>query len=375
MKTRFHALDAFRGICAISVVLFHLQILGAISEWRFFREAEIFVEFFFVLSGFVLAHGYGYKQKLPFLPFIQARIWRLFPLHIVMLFAFILLELGKLFAYKHAGIHFNSLPFTEQNHISEIVPNLLLIQSWVGAFDHLSFNYPSWSISVEFYLYLILYFTIAAFSKTRQLSWVIISIVSLVSLGMQSDTLTPQAIKGLACFFSGATTYLIYRKIYDVSLSKLTATLLEISLILTTVVLVISEFPFKPIASVFVFSSMVLLFSFESGFVSRILLQTPLQYAGKLSYSIYMTHAAILLCLQSVFMVLEKLTHYKLTIMFNDKRYLTLGNEIANNFLVFSVVLIVLLVSHFSYHYIEVVGQRFNRSRAQRSFQAKLSQN
>ena len=64
MNRRFEVLDAFRGICAVAVVIFHMHLVGSITELSFFRGSSIFVEFFFVLSGFVLAHGYAYKKTL-----------------------------------------------------------------------------------------------------------------------------------------------------------------------------------------------------------------------------------------------------------------------------------------------------------------------
>lgn len=66
MNKRFEALDAFRGICAISVVIFHMHFIDSITELSFFRGSAIFVEFFFILSGFVLAHGYGSREGLKF---------------------------------------------------------------------------------------------------------------------------------------------------------------------------------------------------------------------------------------------------------------------------------------------------------------------
>ncbi|MBM5574628.1 acyltransferase [Deefgea sp. CFH1-16] len=60
-KHRFIVLDSFRGLCALSVVVFHLHLWQGFSEWDFFRSAGLMVEFFFTLSGFVLA--YRYQQE------------------------------------------------------------------------------------------------------------------------------------------------------------------------------------------------------------------------------------------------------------------------------------------------------------------------
>ena len=75
MKGRFEALDAFRGICAICVVIFHMNILNSFTEISFFRGSAILVDFFFALSGFVLAHSYGFKQNLKFKKFMKTIIW------------------------------------------------------------------------------------------------------------------------------------------------------------------------------------------------------------------------------------------------------------------------------------------------------------
>ena len=54
-KRVFHALDAGRGIAALVVVLFHLP---AAMRGEGFGNAHLAVDFFFGLSGFVLAHAY-----------------------------------------------------------------------------------------------------------------------------------------------------------------------------------------------------------------------------------------------------------------------------------------------------------------------------
>ena len=54
---RFVLLDGFRGLAALLVVLFHAERDGS----PFYRLDPLFlmVDFFFVLSGFVLLHAYG----------------------------------------------------------------------------------------------------------------------------------------------------------------------------------------------------------------------------------------------------------------------------------------------------------------------------
>src|SRR3546814_13395214 len=91
-EKRFLSLDSFRGLMALSVMVYHLRVSGSFTEWLLFRHAEVFVSFFFVLSGFVLTHAYGSSVKFNFRKFFISRTFRLLPLHLFMLGVFILLE-------------------------------------------------------------------------------------------------------------------------------------------------------------------------------------------------------------------------------------------------------------------------------------------
>lgn len=51
---RFEALDSLRGVCAILVVMFHMPVASHWRDWGFIQHAYLFVDYFFVLSGFVM---------------------------------------------------------------------------------------------------------------------------------------------------------------------------------------------------------------------------------------------------------------------------------------------------------------------------------
>src|SRR5690348_368784 len=91
--SRFVALDSWRGICAVLVVLFHFTSVlpSALDGSMFIRNSYLFVDFFFVLSGFVLCHGYrgriaGTHDAWRFALRRFARVW---PLHAVVLACFV----------------------------------------------------------------------------------------------------------------------------------------------------------------------------------------------------------------------------------------------------------------------------------------------
>lgn len=73
---RFLTLDALRGVAAVVVLIIHMGGLPA----RWLSGGYLAVDFFFVLSGFVLAHAYG-ERAISFGAFLRARAIRLYPLY------------------------------------------------------------------------------------------------------------------------------------------------------------------------------------------------------------------------------------------------------------------------------------------------------
>ncbi len=360
MNQRFLVLDSFRGIAAICVVILHMSIIGSITELNFFRGSSLFVEFFFVLSGFVLAHTYGFKD-VSFKRFIISRTFRLYPLHLFMFFIFVFLELGKLVAYKY-GFLFNNLPFTGKKALSEIIPNLLFLQSWLPGFEPSSWNFPSWSLSVEYYMYIIFFFTLFIKSNFKYIVWFLFSFISFYMI-VNSFGIMSEVIRGLSCFFAGALIYLVYRKVnlkFENINSKLFSIIEFLSIFLIIYIISYVE-EYKAIYASFTFLVIVFFFAFEKGVLSKILKVSFFQLLGKLSYSIYMTHAAILFCLLSIAMVLEKILNIKFAPMIDEKRYIDFGNIFINNFVVFIILFIVIFISIFTYKYIEVKGQEFGK--------------
>lgn len=78
-KERFETLDGMRGIAAIFIMLFHYNIQNG---YRFFFNAFTAVDFFFILSGFVILHSYGTKldSGMANTDYLSRRIARLLPL-------------------------------------------------------------------------------------------------------------------------------------------------------------------------------------------------------------------------------------------------------------------------------------------------------
>ena len=78
---RFRNLDAMRGICALTVVLFHCDGLFVKSE--IFCHGYLAVDVFFILSGFVLVHTYEKRlaEGLGVGAYMRLRLKRLAPVY------------------------------------------------------------------------------------------------------------------------------------------------------------------------------------------------------------------------------------------------------------------------------------------------------
>jgi peptidoglycan/LPS O-acetylase OafA/YrhL len=87
-KRSFVVLDGLRGIAALSIVVYHVSYAKYFFTWLP-KEAFLSVDFFFTLSGFVLAHAYGERLRKGMSAghFMRIRLIRLYPLYLL---AFIL---------------------------------------------------------------------------------------------------------------------------------------------------------------------------------------------------------------------------------------------------------------------------------------------
>lgn len=145
------SLTSLRFFAAIWVVALHYtQWPAGWGALPIIVKGNLAVDFFFVLSGFILAHAHIRQIATDTLgagPFIAKRLARIYPLHLAMLIFYVLLVVSLMIA----GIR---LPNPERYDPTQILPNLLLVHAWQTV-DHGAWNYPSWSISAEWFAYLL----------------------------------------------------------------------------------------------------------------------------------------------------------------------------------------------------------------------------
>lgn len=151
---RFVVLDFYRYVAAVGVFLFHVKLFNPDSPIPAIGSYGLFVDMFFILSGFVIYFTYRDKvrDRQDYRTFVVKRIARVYPLHIIMLVLFVCVD------GPAGNVPVGSSP------LREFVVNALLLQSW-GFSSDLAFNTPAWSISAELGCYLL--FPLIAIAVSR----------------------------------------------------------------------------------------------------------------------------------------------------------------------------------------------------------------
>ena len=151
----FQCLTALRAFFAWWVVLYHVRhwlvstpLAPLVSPLNY---GFLGVDFFFVLSGFVI--HYRYAEFFPkfnsttLQKFFVLRLARIYPLHLFILLLFLLNPLAiAIFSTTGAS--------TDRYQLSYFFMSILLIQNW-GIANEIKWNGPAWSISTEAFAYLV----------------------------------------------------------------------------------------------------------------------------------------------------------------------------------------------------------------------------
>ncbi len=289
-KSFFPNLESLRGFAAIFVLLFHTKKETWLYYVPFVERGHVFVDFFFVLSGFIIAYNYDNKiqnaqdSKL----FVLKRVFRLYPLHV---FAMFLALLGCVIAPK---------PNTLETYNTFVI-ELLLLQS-IPPFIYLynyTWNIPAWSISTEMWTYIL--FIPLLKRPSKKISFLIFSFIYLLVYTqswhhLQLTGFMP-LLRCIAAFALGNYIHKFYMQKPTFLLNIFADTLTIIAIIVVFFLyayLYTSNYYFEVILS-FLFAVLILLATKDDFILSTILQSRIPLYLGKISYSIYLTHSLVIL--------------------------------------------------------------------------------
>lgn len=308
VEVRYKVLDSWRGLAALLVAVFHFPVSGHVHNALLVRHAYLFVDFFFVLSGFVIAHAlrYGLADMAALREFMWRRLGRVYPLYAVILAAFLSVELAKLAATFVLHIAPRTAPFTTGSYAdpSALASHLLLLQAF-GLHQGLSWNWPDWSIAAEVWTYAVFGLVcLVGFAHRRALLCALFAAALVILLEYSSRgievTYDLGFIRCLYGFSAGALVYEIYSRC-PIRLSGVLATVCEcVAVMLALGFVLMTGRNATSMAAPFFFGLVVLIFAFEGGAISRLLSESVFQRLGQLSYAIYIVHALIVLLCTSM---------------------------------------------------------------------------
>jgi peptidoglycan/LPS O-acetylase OafA/YrhL len=357
-KVRLDALDSLRGLSALMVVLYHANFSPFLYGLPIIRHSYLFVDFFFVLSGFIMYYNYGrLSDTAAFSEFISMRFFRLYPLHFAMLMIFVCAN--AVYAVLRGAGH--GTPAAGDDGF-DLVLNLFLLNGL--EIRQPSFNTPSWSISTEFWTYVLFGSILLGFRNvgkhTMAFIFVCVCLATLLAVYMRYGVITgfmlflfPRCIFG---FFLGAAMGTL------VNPAKLAAagpgpsiaapTQAFTSVLAVTALTVLGFSPLDVLLPV-LFAAVIWTFVvWPHTWLTQILLSRPLLWLGKHSYSIYMVHFFVLVQISAV---LRVVFHIR---MVDWQFALPPATGIALT--IFSIAIILIAASQ-TYRFIEDPGRRFGR--------------
>jgi peptidoglycan/LPS O-acetylase OafA/YrhL len=287
------ALTSLRGIAAIFIVAHHtvgsfLPELGtSIGCFApFFKKCYLWVDFFFVLSGYILGHVYqdAFKKSVPhttYRRFIAARFSRIYPVHFAVLLAFIILACFQTEFRSGQG-------FSGRQSILSIFTNIGLLQ----VFHFSSWNEPAWSISAEWLMYLGLPAIICFFSSTNRVldsSLFALAIIAVFTLNRISGTLDFVGWKALLrCAAEMVMGILAYKHQQNAFIAS-TANRSGSMLVIWVAVMISLVLDINHAITAVMFPALIIVCS-SARFRTCLFAHSWLVFLGEISYSIYMIH-------------------------------------------------------------------------------------
>ena len=306
---RIDKLDGLRGFCCLMGVFYHYPqsfLPDFVFSNFFIRESWSFVDFFFVLSGFVISYNYSSLSNTnDFWLYIKKRFIRLYPL---LFFTTVVFLFFKLFSDNFFPDLVSS-PKSIKLYLIDSINTLLMLNStpvFGEMSKYLGMNHPSWSVSAEFISYVLFGLISLFFFNKKQLYLLIVTCLCVAVYVIKEQFVTSNYtwffLRGIIGFNMGCVVYWIYNKKISVKNN------LELTLpfLIAAVFYVFHnyEFSFKGhlnlIFKPLLFSFVILVLLKTNQCFSRVLESRPLKFLGKISYSIYLNHILLLLALPRI---------------------------------------------------------------------------
>ncbi len=291
-KTHYAILDGMRGVAALAVVVFHfMEMVVPHYSQNFIAHGYLAVDFFFCLSGFVIAYAYDKRMKeMSAFQFFKLRLIRLQPLVVIGailgLLGFLLDPFKNL--YDTSGLGKTILMLLSAGLM---IPYPAVPERYYNLFQ---LNPPTWSLFWEYVANI--FYAVVLFKIRNKLLWLLTIIAALLlcytayfyknlSVGWSSDNYPAGFARVFYSFLAGM---LVYRSRWIIRTSL---GFISVGLLLLLAFLV----PYRdnlnhitePLLVIFYFPFLVAL---GAGAQLRTQLKKACKFMGELSYPLYMVH-------------------------------------------------------------------------------------
>lgn len=288
-------LTSLRIVAALWVLAYHFRDhLGLdVDRLGVVAKGYLGVDLFFILSGFILSHVYLGRfeaKRFNYGSFLWARLSRIYPVHLVTLAA----TIGIWLVGMKVGAKFDPVAFDP----AVLPQHLLLIHAW-GTTPSVQWNFPSWSISAEWFAYLAFPLAAVLVLGFRRVAWLAVILVlglfaltfwALQSYGLPLSEVTRLGfIRIIPAFLMGAALYRLGQTISLPRPMALTGAALAVIWIVVASTLRLSDLAIWPAFGLLIFS----LAEASKTNARGILGAAVLVYLGEVSYSVYMTHLPV----------------------------------------------------------------------------------
>jgi peptidoglycan/LPS O-acetylase OafA/YrhL len=312
------ALAGARALPPLLIVLYHFceghHYSGLLWLDRFLARGYLWVEFFFVLSGFILTYRYGHRLgKLltwrGYTDFLRARLTRLYPLHLFILLLILAMVVG-LRALAHAGGYTSifDLPYHQDVSTKGFILSLLLVHGW-HTMDRLTWNGLSWFVSVEFALYLVFPAVLWLAMRggwRRAMLLIVLGLGCILGLLITlrhglDQTYDWGLVRGLGEFLVGAGMAVLFARLAQWQIPVWIHSGVQILLLAglaASFAFTGWAHTFNDIYTVLPMMALVLALAFDEGVLADMLKTAPLQRLGEWSYAVYLGQSIWLLVIR-----------------------------------------------------------------------------
>ena len=296
----FDALTGLRALAAMWVIAYHYRSgvfssLGATHVLPILGFGYLGVDLFFILSGFVIWHVHGREMARPtfhnFLRFICLRAARLYPVYLFTLAIFASM-VWLLPAFGFTVVTPSHYP------LQHLILSVLLVQTW-GLTSNLTWNFPSWSVSAEWFCYLL--FPLAAVIGARlnrgaMMIGVLLLLLAVTVVYLTSFNLTMNQAIGWRALVRATTEFALgclLRALQDrVRTEAWPWTAITVGIAAVWAASFYTPLPVGVVA-IPLFATLVLAGGSRGNIVSRVLSWRPFVAIGAASYSLYLMQAPI----------------------------------------------------------------------------------